>query len=212
VVDIALFHEPSECARLRYGCDWTKLGIGKSDGFGNVRWCCSQATADLGLCNADSANEYGRLIIDDSIFKGQHRVITIPSSGPFSMSIPNPMIDVKEGSGKYILAFANCNDYGRDVNVVGPQEWKSVYGYLPGDLIDLWYFFIALMVMYIVLFLWYATSMRLHKDSSIGIQGYILSTIGLATLEMICRCTDYALWNRTAIRSYAAVFVCTFFC
>jgi len=213
-VDIVLFHEPSTCSRQRNGCDWTKLGIGKKDTFGSVRWCCSEATAILGFCNATSSSlEFGRMIIDESIFQGQRRIIHIPStedSSSFSISIPNPVMDVKEQSGKYILAFGNCNDYGRDVSIVGTQEWKSSYGYLPGDLIDLWYFFMILMIVYIALFLWYGVSMRIYKDSSIGIQSYILGTIGLSALEMICRSTDYILWNQSGLRSYPAVFVCTF--
>ena len=208
-MDVVLFHEPSDCSRLRTGCDWTKLGIGKSDDFGNVRWCCSDAAASMGLCKGDTS-EYGRMIIDDSIFKGQRRVIDIPPTGSFTVSIPNPVINVQEQSGKYVLAYGNCNDFGRDVYITGPQEWKSNYGYLQGDLVDLWDFFILLMVVYIALFIWYGVSKRIYKDSSIPIQGYILGTIGLASLEMICRCADYILWNQSGLRSYAAVFVCTF--
>eukprot|EP00984_Skeletonema_dohrnii_P006735 scaffold2402_cov132-Skeletonema_dohrnii-CCMP3373.AAC.13 len=46
-VDIVLFHEPSECANTRLGCDWTELGVGANDGLGNLRWCCSDDAKGL---------------------------------------------------------------------------------------------------------------------------------------------------------------------
>ena len=114
--------QPSECANTRFGCDWTELGVGASDGVGNLRWCCSDDAVALGLCNGGPKQE-GRLIVDPDKFQGQHKFLPVPPSGVWSRNVKFGGFDLKEGegtSGKYVLVVTNCNDLmGRNLTVTG---------------------------------------------------------------------------------------------
>ena len=201
--------QPSACARTRKGCDWTKLGIGASDENGISRYCCSSEAAALGFCDEVSGQK-GRLIVDSTLFQGEHRFVPIPASGKVEATVRLPKIEAKEGSGKYTLVLANCNDAGRDVTVKGPYVWKSKHGYLPGDLFSEWSFYIVLSALYFALFLWYGLSMRTYKESKIAIQNYVMITIFLGLLEMFFRSGDYWIWNDDGTRAWYAVYTCEF--
>mmetsp|Transcript_493 Transcript_493/g.847 ORF Transcript_493/g.847 Transcript_493/m.847 type:complete len:512 (+) Transcript_493:238-1773(+) len=197
-VDIVLFHEPPECANTRLGCDWTELGVGASDGVGNVRWCCSDDATALGLCRGGPKQD-GRLIVDPDKFKGQHTFLGVPPSGDWRTNVKRGRFDLKErvdGSGKYALVVANCNDlFGRNLTITGQYTWKSVHGYLPGNLFGEMYFFFGLMVFYLILFVWYAFMMNYYRDEIIPIQKWVLSTIGIGLLESFFKAGDLWVWN-----------------
>lgn len=96
---------------------------------------------------------------------------------------------------------SNCYDYGRDIFVSGPYEWKSKGGFLPGHLFEEWHFLTFLTLFYCVFLFWYARSMSTNKNSTIGIQKWILGTIILAVVELFFRTCDYFEWNKSGFRS-----------
>ena len=204
-VDIVVFHVPDECARSREGCDWTELGVGASDADGNLRWCCSDDAVALGFCKAD--RQYGRLIIDQDKFQGDHRVLAIPASGHVERRITDGRMDFATEEGRYVMIISNCNDYGRDLQVTGSYEFVSKHGYLPGELFGEMYFFAAITVVYFVLFLWYGLSMQCYSESRIEVQKWIILSIGLGFLETFFKTGDYFVWNEDGTRVWYAMYV-----
>mmetsp|Transcript_5329 Transcript_5329/g.7838 ORF Transcript_5329/g.7838 Transcript_5329/m.7838 type:complete len:606 (+) Transcript_5329:3-1820(+) len=208
-VDIVLFHEPSSCSNTRAGCDWTDLGVGASNGEGGLRWCCSNDAIDLGFCEG-GPNQYGRLIVNSTTFEGQHRFINVPSKGDMKTTVKYGKLEEKTDSGKYVLIVANCNDEGRDVMVNGKYAWKSKHGYLPGDLFGEMYYFVALTMVYFILFCWYAISMKCNEDSVIPIQKWVLTTIGMGFLEAFFKTGDFFVWNEDGTRFWFAMYTGVF--
>lgn len=198
VIDVIFFHEPANCTKTQDGCDWTKLGIGGADAIGNTHWCCSEDTAALGICDESSI---GRLIIDNELFGGEQRPLVVPSTGDFEGSIDiAPKMDSKQGTGKYTLVLANCDDYGRDVHMHGKYLWKSKDGYLPGNLFSELYFFVLMTLFYGAFLCSYAFSMKKNEDATIGIQRWILCTIVLSVIELFLKTSDYMEWNVNGFR------------
>mmetsp|Transcript_23407 Transcript_23407/g.32801 ORF Transcript_23407/g.32801 Transcript_23407/m.32801 type:complete len:621 (-) Transcript_23407:115-1977(-) len=208
-IDIVLFHEPSSCSNTRAGCDWTELGVGASNGEGGLRWCCSNDAIDLGFCEG-GPQQYGRLIVNATTFAGQHRFINVPSKGDMKSTVKYGKLEQKTDSGKYVLIVANCNDEGRDVMVNGKYSWKSKHGYLPGDLFGEMYYFVALTVVYFILFGWYAISMKCHEDAVIPIQKWVLTTIGMGFLEAFFKTGDFFVWNEDGTRFWFAMYTGVF--
>ena len=204
-VDIVVFHVPDECARSREGCDWTELGVGASDADGNLRWCCSDDAVALGFCQAD--RQYGRLIINQEKFQGDHRVLAIPASGHVERRITDGRMDFATEEGRYVMIISNCNDYGRDLQVTGSYEFVSKHGYLPGELFGEMYFFAAITVIYFILFLWYGCSMQCYSESRIEVQKWIILSIGLGLLETFFKTGDYFVWNEDGTRVWYAMYV-----
>lgn len=201
--------QPSECANTRFGCDWTELGVGASDGVGNLRWCCSDDAVALGLCNGGPKQE-GRLIVDPDKFQGQHKFLPVPPSGVWSRNVKFGRFDLKEGegtSGKYVLVVTNCNDLmGRNLTVTGQYTWKSVHGYLPGNLFGEMYFFVGVFVCYLILFAWYGLRMKIHRDAQIPIQKWVLATIGVGLLEVFFKAGDLWVWNEDGERFWFSLY------
>jgi len=197
-IDILFFLEPSFCAKSKDGCDWPELGVGNSDSIGNLRWCCSEDALALGLCDV---SQLGRMIVNSETFKGEHRFVNVPASGDFDGTMTLPVMTTKEGTGQYTLLMGNCNDYGRDVEIDGEYIWKSKGGYLPGDLFDDMRFTIFLLICYGVLMYLYGSGMRKNRDSTIGIQKWILCTIAMGLLQTLFQAIDYLRWNSSGLRS-----------
>eukprot|EP00956_Cyclotella_meneghiniana_P018123 scaffold29938_cov70-Cyclotella_meneghiniana.AAC.2 len=197
-VDIVLFHEPSKCANTRFGCDWTELGIGASDTTGNLRWCCSDDASALGLCTGGPSQE-GRLIVDPSKFRGQHKFLLVPPQGEWRRNVQDGLFvldNKEEPSGKYVMVVANCNESnGRDLTVSGEYTWSSVHGYLPGNLFGEMYFFMVLFVCYLVVFTVYGCKMNTYREAIIPIQKWMLATIGIGLLEVFFKAGDLWVWN-----------------
>jgi len=201
-VDIVLFHEPPDCANTRLGCDWPDLGVGASDGTGNLRWCCVGDAKSLELCDGGPQQE-GRLIIDPAKFKGQHRFLSVPRSGNWKSSVESGTLNLKsgveqseEGAGKYILVVTNCNDInGRDLLVTGEYTMKSVHGYLPGNLFKEMYFYAIVTICYLLIFTWYGLKMSIHRDEIIQVQQWMMGTIFIGLLEVFFKMGDLWVWN-----------------
>ena len=129
VMDIVLFLVPSDCKTDIWGtCDWVTLGIGAYDDEmeGGMSYCCAKDLAARGVCTSDSI---GTLMIDHSIFKGDHRHADVPSEPLQAFTLDDPKFDV-EVSGDYVMVIANCNDDGLSIVTLGSMEWKSVGGFL----------------------------------------------------------------------------------
>lgn len=191
-VDIAFFHLPSSCASSKDGCDLPNLGIGASDNKGNLRWCCSENSQELGFCEEKSL---GRLIVNGEFFKGKHRFIDVPSTGDFSTNLKYGKLEEPVNSGKFAFVVANCNDEGRDVMASGDYTWKSAHGYLPGNLFGEMHFFWFLTVLYLILAVWYGIKMKMHEDSYIPIQRWIMGTILMGLLETFFLSGNYWVYN-----------------
>jgi hypothetical protein len=88
------------------------------------------------------------------------------------------------------------------------MEWKSVRGYLPGDMFGLMFFYVALTLVYLLLVLWYYCGMRMFQDAAIPIQKFILATIILGTFELFFRSLDLGLWNLDGLRNDGVVAAC----
>jgi hypothetical protein len=196
-VDFIAFKLPDSCANTKNGCDWTELGVGAKHSDGTIRWCCSQSAVTLGLCQGEE--NYGRLIVDAKKLPGKKRQIAIDNKGNLTMAVSNGRINEDE-SGNYVMIMANCNDGGRDVLVNGVAAYKSVHGYLPGELWGFLYFFAAMTIGYFVIFLWYSMAMHLNVESRIPIEKWILTTIGLGLSEMVFKTVDAFVWNESGYR------------
>jgi hypothetical protein len=207
VIDVIFFHEPSSCVKTNDGCDWMKLGVGSSDNFGNVHWCCSELAVELQICEPSNV---GRLIIDETLFHGEHRPVSILLEGNYQASVQVPVMKTNEGTGQYSLVLANCNNYGRGVLVEGEYIWKSKGGYLPGNLFEEWKFFTFFTVAYGVLLAWYGRSMKQNKDSIIGIQKWILCAIVLGLIELVFKGIDYMEWNHRGTRIDGVMYLCKY--
>jgi hypothetical protein len=200
VMDLVLFMVPEDCKKDSWGtCDWAKLGVGAYDDEmeGGMSYCCSADTAQRGLCNSD---DIGTLMVDRSVFSGDHRKVVVPQSTDQTFVMDDPRFDITV-SGDYVLVIANCNDFGLEVLALGNMEWQSVNGYLPGDMIGLMFFYGILTAIYVALALWYYCGMKIFQDAAIPIQKYILATIIIGLLEVLFRTTDFVLWNYEGMRS-----------
>ena len=207
-VDIVLFHEPSECANTRLGCDWTDIGVGANDDQGNLRWCCSGDAVGLGLCRGGKKQQ-GRLIVDPDKFNGQHRFLGVPESGDWERAVKFGMFDLKDKdeSGKYVLVIANCNeDIGRNLTVTGEYVWKSAHGYLPGNLFGEMYFYFVVAICYLLLLAWYFLKYHIYQDSAIPIFKWIIATIFIGFLESFFKCGDLWVWNIDGIRFWFSLY------
>ncbi|GKY95508.1 hypothetical protein MPSEU_000512500 [Mayamaea pseudoterrestris] len=191
-VDFVAFKLPSDCANTKAGCDWPSLGIGAQLPDGTLRWCCSSDAVALGLCKGGA--DLGRLIVDQGKLPGKKRQIPIPNSGEIAKSVNNGLIDAEE-SGNYVLIMANCDDQGRDLLLTGEAAYKSVHGFLPGELWGFLYFFGAMTIAYLVVSLWYSIMMHLNFESRIPIEKWILTTILLGLGEMVFKTADAFVWN-----------------
>lgn len=89
--------------------------------------------------------------------------------------------------------------------------WKSKHGFLPGELIYEYGFSILVTLIYIFLMVWYAYTMRKYRDSSIGIQIWILVTIFLGLVVMVLSVVDFTMWNLNGLRDYYVVYAWIFF-
>jgi len=186
-------------------CDWSELGIGRQRD-GEFHWCCRGDAIDLQLCQSDQT---GKMILDRKKLaesNGQYRFVKVPPSGHQRLSSPDPRLDITGPTGKYVLAISNCNEYARDLDVTGKYIWMSEHGYLPGDFFGEMYFFISLTVLYAILFVWYGVTMKIHENSRIPIQNYILSTIGIGFAEVFFRAGDYWVWNEDGKRFWFALY------
>ena len=132
--------------------------------------------------------------------------MNIPAKGDYVGNITYPLFTTNAGSGQYTLVLANCNDYGRDIQLGGECIWQSKGGYLPGDRFDEWHFIIFMTLCYVGLLGWYGHSMKKNKDSKIAIQTWILCTIVLGLLHSIFKFADYAAWNKVGFRSDFALY------
>mmetsp|Transcript_23423 Transcript_23423/g.26104 ORF Transcript_23423/g.26104 Transcript_23423/m.26104 type:complete len:810 (+) Transcript_23423:83-2512(+) len=200
IADIVLFLVPGDCQKDIWGtCDWVTLGIGAYDDEmeGGMSYCCSKDTAERGNCNFD---DVGTLIVDHSIFNGEHRLIDVPSLPLQDFSLDDPKFDVQV-SGDYVMVIANCNDDGLSVITLGSMEWKSVGGFLPGDIFGLMFFYAGLAAIYFVVMLWYYFGMKMYQEAAIPIQKYILATMVLGFLEISFLGIDLFIWNITGLRS-----------
>lgn len=207
VIDIIFFLEPPECSDTLSGCDWTNLGVGSSDESGNLRWCCTDDAAELGFC--DYTNHAGRLIINADKFRGQRRFVHVPSDGKFSVHVlPDSLFEVTNYTGHYIMAIANCNDLGRDVEIRGTYTWKSRWGFLPGDIFGVMLSAAILTFVYLILFCLYACAMH-YKNQSIGVQKLILATVFLGFITHLISAIDYILWNMHGKRPSAVMTTAT---
>ena len=82
----------------------------------------------------------------------------------------------------------------------------STHGYLPGDLFEELYFFAVLTIVYLILFVLYATAMHCHRDSIIDIQKWILWTILIGFCEVFFRSGDYFIWNEEGTRAWYTMY------
>jgi len=81
------------------------------------------------------------------------------------------------------------------------MEWKSVGGFLPGDIFGLMFFYAGMAAIYFVLMLWYYFGMKMYQEDAIPIQKYILATMVLGFLEVSFLGIDLLIWNITGLRS-----------
>lgn len=197
--------QPDDCAYTLTGCDWTELGIGASDADGGTQWCCSGDAVELGHCEGGS--QYGRLIVNETAFTGQHRFILVPPTGEMKTAVMYGKFEVPTDNGKYVLIIANCQDFGRDVYASGTYTWASKHGYLPGELFGEMYFLAFLTLIYLVIFCWYGFSMKYYEDEIIPIQRWILVTILMGLIETFFRAGDFFVWNEDGTRFWFAMYI-----
>lgn len=199
-VDVAIFRLPESCAKKKAGCDWTKLGVGaKKDE--TTRWCCSDDAIQSKMCTSD---QKGRLILQDdnstgTQYTGERRSVSVPMAGPMDANLKYGKFD-EEVSGRYVVLFANCDKEGREIRVVGHSVWKSIHGYLPGELYGFMYFYTILVLVYVGTTVWYGVLMHMNQESRIPIEKWILMTMTMGLSEMTLCASFYVLWNKSGNR------------
>lgn len=198
-------NQPEECSKTRDGCDWTALGIGASNAAGDVRWCCKEDAMALDLCNT---SQYGKLILDQSVYKGAYLSVHVPKAGIGDVGVDGLM--KTQESGNHILVIANCG-FGEDILVSGSSIWESDHGYLPGDLWGEFEFFIALACLYFAILCWYGWKMHVLSDFTIPIQKWILVTLLIGFIEVFFKVGDYWIWNEDGVRHNLAMYIGTLF-
>ena len=116
IVDIAIFPMPTMCAiqHNNFGCDMSKLGIGKTESY--------QGVSFNSLCNSQT----GRLNIIHDYYHGFTTSIPVPinDKGKMSKHIQNKSDRLYFPSSSkpdtyYGIVIANCNQYGREVQIKG---------------------------------------------------------------------------------------------
>lgn len=115
--------------QLQPTCDWPKLGIGvttiqstASAGTSRHQFCCSQASMDKGICNA---NQLGRLILHPKVQENYVQVV-VPASSSASFSWPHDdSVFATNQTGDYVWILANCWEDGSDVSVDGTLVWNN---------------------------------------------------------------------------------------
>jgi hypothetical protein len=103
-------------------CDWENLGVGKTaPGTADqkrrwTRYCCNRQAVYDGRC---PNHTLGRLIINESIFAGQRRSVSVPPQQPSLIRLQGDSnISLTTASGMYVLLWANCK-----TRTVGTQFW-----------------------------------------------------------------------------------------
>jgi Lung seven transmembrane receptor len=206
VIDVAVFRVPDVCSKN--GCDWAQSGVGKRRNDNNkLLWCCSQEAIDNNFC---TNNEYGRLLINNDIFRGNNFAVTFNANSTErvqSISIYDSISAIYT-SGTYIVLFSNCNEnIATDVKVIGNVSWKSHHGYLPGELFPFMIFHACLLLLYTKIFSTFSFLMKQHVDNRIDTEKWIYISICMGLTEMIFRYGDYLLWNTVGTRSTLLVWV-----
>lgn len=205
ILDIVLFQIPSDCKKDAWGtCNWAVVGVGAYDEEmeGGMSYCCTEDTASRGICHESNI---GTLIVDHDLLTGDHRKIEVPNTPDEEFVMEKPAFEVTD-SGDYVMVIANCDDYGMEVLALGNMEWKSVGGYLPGDMFGLMFFYAALACIYFALALWYYCGMKMFQDAAIPIQKYIFATMILGLFEVLFRTADLFVWNLKGFRSDALMY------
>jgi len=206
VVDIAMFLIPENCEKDHWGnCDWVTLGVGSYDDEmeQGMSYCCSKDTSFRGICKS---NDIGTLMIDEKKFEGIQRKIQVPSRPLEEFKMDDPVFDVHV-SGDYVLVIANCNDDGFGIITLGTMEWKSVGGYLPGEIFYMMFVYGAATAIFLVLGLWYYIGMRMFQEAAIPIQKYILASIILGFLGTAFFAIDLLFWNINGTRSVVVMYI-----
>eukprot|EP00545_Synedropsis_sp_CCMP1620_P000418 CAMPEP_0119007910 /NCGR_PEP_ID=MMETSP1176-20130426/3329_1 /TAXON_ID=265551 /ORGANISM="Synedropsis recta cf, Strain CCMP1620" /LENGTH=555 /DNA_ID=CAMNT_0006960143 /DNA_START=42 /DNA_END=1709 /DNA_ORIENTATION=- len=179
--------------------DYQSLGITK-DGY----TCCSSKAQKAGVCTAE---QEGRLIVDEELFDGVWLSATIHHSSFVSSSNSNnasssstttttinpyefdPMLNV-EKRGYYTLFFANCGGDGDGddekkaatrVQISGNTTWVSFF--TDQEIENSVPIYILLTSAYFVLFLWFGYLMYDNQSSRVPLEVYILVAIGLGFVE-----------------------------
>ena len=88
-----------------------------------LEWCCTDPAIAAGLC---PKTHHGRLLVNKTIFEGNHRYIPISRITAISTGLRNAKILQPYNNGTYVVAMANCNRNGRPMEVVGKWTWDPV--------------------------------------------------------------------------------------
>jgi hypothetical protein len=174
--------------------DYVSSGLGavfqsSSETSPQFHACCTAEALSQGICT-----DVGRVILDPDTFKGVQLGILIPMLGDYNLTIDDLLFDpilYIETRGSYVLSFANCGSYGRDVQVSGPTEWvtyitdEEVQQAVPT--------YAILTVAYLVLLLWFGNRMQQYKQARIRLEEWIFVCIVLGFGETALETIYYAL-------------------
>jgi Lung seven transmembrane receptor len=237
-MDLAILEVPKVCNNVTQQCDWAEawtLGVsipshGPKNRLGEPElwWCCTQNAMDHGACTME---QYGRLLINETLFHGQRAAVPIPDASTQAATAAAaagvqdditwslPMEDAGFGftqAGMYTLILANCNADAANpatasgIFVNGDTVWTSfnemeiVQQAIP--------FYIILGMGYAILLTWFWYLLQNNKSSRIKLEEWIFATIGLGFLEMLCRSIDYLAWGSAGtnvpILSLVGTYVC----
>ena len=213
-LDVIFFRSPETCTKNRDGCNWVDLGVGVWDGDSEVL-CCTDQNVAMGICASSSID---RIIINDSKFKGIHRVISLNTNNeqitePFVTSkMSRPKFETNEGTGLYTLVVSNCGKRGRKVIMEGRQVWIGKSGYLPGNYGVEWNFIIVLTFLWIVSFTYLGIIIIFDARPFTPVQKILLTGIGIGFLTCLFRSLDYFIWNYKGKRDMYVYCTCKNFC
>jgi Lung seven transmembrane receptor len=184
-------------------CDWAEawtLGVsipsGQKNSMGEPElwWCCTKHAMGYGACTQE---QYGRLLINETLFHGQRAYLPIPSTATASNFL-SPLPPEASGfgftqAGMYTLILANCNEAAPALMVNGDTIWTS---YNEMEIVEQAIpFYIILGIGYAILTSWFWYLLQNNKSSRIKLEEWIFATIALGFMEMLFRTIDFLAWG-----------------
>merc|ERR1711871_182128 len=103
-------------------------------------------------------------------------------------------------TGIHFLLLSSCSASTQNVKVTGTSTWKNYYGYLPGQLYGLMGFFLALTIIYAILFAVWTMLVVVNWDHVHTLQKFITALLFSAFLCSLLWYIAYRVYNNRGTR------------
>lgn len=178
---------------LIHSDSYSKIGVHEE----GIRYCCSQADQQNGLCKQVRTLITGNPPETDQqdLFGTFEVSKTLTVSGTYNI----------KRSGQHLLIVSNC-ELNAELSVTGLTIWMNPYGYLPGQAYGFMGFYgdMALVYLFVGL-IWFVLNAVYFKEV-FALQNYIALVLALCMIEMATWYFDYHNLNTTGLRNGGAIF------